>query len=136
MNYGQAKRLRAKIEEFAETLTDEEALDGGELLFPRWSGNDISYTIGHRVFYEGVLYKVIQAHVSLPTWTPDIAASLFAKILINPDGDGPDPWEQPDSTNPYMIGDRVRYEGHIYESLIDYNIWSPSAYPQGWQLIE
>lgn len=44
-------------------------------------------------------------------------------------------WEQPDSTNPYNTGDRVTFEGQIYESLIDNNTWSPSAYPAGWQLI-
>lgn len=137
MKYAQAKRLRQLIEQFAATLTDEQALDGGELLFPRWSGDSVQYAVGDRVYYDGILYKVVQAHTSLPTWTPDIAPSLFAKVLIPSDDpeDIPD-WEQPGSTNPYMAGDRVRYEGHIYESVIDNNIWSPSAYPAGWTLIE
>lgn len=137
MKYSQAKRLRALIEQFAATLTDEEALDGGETLFPRWSGNSVSYAVGDRVYYEGVLYKVIQAHTSLSTWTPDMAVSLFAKVLIPSDDpeDIPD-WEQPGSTNPYMMGDKVRYEGHVYESVIDNNIWSPAGYPAGWRMIE
>ena len=42
-------------------------------------------------------------------------------------------WEQPDSTNPYQIGDKVRFENKIYESLIANNIWSPAAYPAGWR---
>ena len=25
------------------------------------------------------------------------------------------------------------FEGKVYESLIDNNVWSPSSYPQGWQ---
>ena len=41
--------------------------------------------------------------------------------------------EQPDSTNPYKKGDRVRFNGKVYESLIDNNVWSPSAYPAGWR---
>lgn len=137
MKYAQAKRLRQLIEQFATTLTDEEALDGAELLFPRWSGDSVQYAVGDRVYYDGVLYKVVQAHTSLPTWTPDITAALFAKVLIPSDDpeDIPD-WEQPMATNPYMTGDKVRYEGHVYESLIDNNVWSPSAYPTGWQLIE
>ena len=45
-------------------------------------------------------------------------------------------WVQPDSTNPYMTGDLVMFEGAIYRSTIDGNIWSPSAYPQGWALAE
>ena len=137
MKYSQAKKLRRLIEQFAATLTDEEALDGGELLFPRWSGDSVAYSVGDRVYYDGVLYKVVQAHTSLPTWTPDITASLFAKVLIPSDDPEVIPdWEQPESTNPYMTGDKVRYEGHIYESLIDYNIWSPAGYPAGWRLVE
>jgi len=44
-------------------------------------------------------------------------------------------WEQPDSTNPYQIGDRVMFEGQIYESVISNNIWSPTQYPAGWKLV-
>ena len=139
MNYGQAKKLRALLEQFVTQLTDEEALDGAELLFPRWAAG-VSYAVGDRVYYDGVLYRVLQAHTSLETWTPDITPALFAKVLIQKDDEGQQidipEWEQPGATNPYMKGDRVRYEYHIYESLIDYNVWSPSAYPQGWELIE
>lgn len=30
----------------------------------------------------------------------------------------------------------MRFEGKIYESAIDNNTWSPSEYPQGWELVE
>ena len=61
--------------------------------------------------------------------------SLWARILI-PDPEVIPVWEQPDSTNPYMTGDRVHYptaEDPVYESLIDNNVWSPGEYPAGWQ---
>lgn len=32
----------------------------------------------------------------------------------------------------YSAGDRVMYNGKVYESLIDNNVWSPDTYPQGW----
>ena len=51
------------------------------------------------------------------------------------DGSVPE-WKQPDSTNAYMTGDKVKFEGQVYESLIDNNVWSPSANPSGWQLVE
>ena len=61
----------------------------------------------------------------------------FAKNLIVKDEQGEQvdipEWEQPDSTNPYMTGDKVRFEGKVYQSLIDNNVWSPTAYPQGWE---
>lgn len=140
MNYGQAKKLRAMLERFAAELTDDEALDGAAMLFPRWSGDGVSYSVGDRIYYNGILYRVLQAHTSLPTWTPDITAALFAKVLINKDDEGQQTdipeWEQPDATNPYMKGDRVRFGGVIYESLIDYNVWSPAAYEAGWLRID
>ena len=32
----------------------------------------------------------------------------------------------------YNLGDRVRYNGKVYESVIDGNVWSPDVYPAGW----
>lgn len=84
--------------------------------------------------YNGVLYSVLQAHTSQDTWQPDVAVSLFAKVLV-PDPDTVPEWEQPGSTNPYMKGDRVLFEGTVYESLIDNNVWSPTAYPAGWKAV-
>ena len=35
----------------------------------------------------------------------------------------------------YAKGDKVRFNGKVYESLIDNNAYSPSAYPAGWKEI-
>lgn len=131
-----ARKLRKIIEGMTVNLDDTAALDNVEL-FPAWSGDGVAYAVGDRVRYGGVLYKVLQAHTSQEGWTPTDAPSLFARVLI------PDPqvipvWVQPDSTNPYMIGDKVYYpdeNGLIYESVIDNNIWSPEAYPAGWRVV-
>ena len=124
-----AYKLRKLIEIASKSLNDEDALGGVEL-FPRWN-EDKSYEIDDRVSYNGVLYKCLQAHTSQSTWIPTDSPSLWAKVLI-PDPEVIPDWEQPDSTNPYMKGDKVRYNGKVYESLIDNNIWSPEAYPAGW----
>lgn len=43
-------------------------------------------------------------------------------------------WVQPTGAHDaYQKGDKVRYNGNVYESLIDGNVWSPDAYPAGWQ---
>lgn len=123
-----AKRLRPIIEKAAASLPDEEALQAPEF-FPLWEAGT-SYEAGVRVQYDGVLYKVLQAHTSQATWTPDAAVSLFAKVLI-PDESKIPGWEQPGSTNPYMKGDRVTYNGKTYESTIDNNVWAPGVY--GWK---
>ena len=119
---------------FAETLTDAQALQV-PMLFDEFDGNGVAYEVGKRVLYNDTLYKVIQAHTSQAGWTPTAAPSLFAKV-INETIDGSIPeFEQPDSTNPYMKGDRVTFNGKVYESLIDNNVYSPSDYPAGWKEI-
>lgn len=119
---------------FAETLSDAQALQV-PMLFDEFDGNGVTYEVGKRVLYNDILYKVIQAHTSQADWTPTNAPSLFAKV-INETIDGSIPeFEQPDSTNPYMKGDRVIFNGKVYESLIDNNVYSPEAYPAGWKEI-
>lgn len=118
----------------AKTITDDEEALEVQLLYPRWKiGKE--YEVGQYVQYNDTLYKVLTAHTSQADWKPDVSPSLFANVLTSLDGT-PQEWVQPDSTNAYMKGDRVIFEGSIYESLIDNNIWSPTAYSAGWQLLE
>lgn len=115
--------------------------DGAEALevkflykeFDKQIGRDL--TVGEYIQYNDKLYKVLQAHTVQENWAPDVAPSLFAEVLTDPTGQTILEWQQPGSTNPYMKGDKVKYEGAIYESLIDNNIWSPTAYPAGWKQI-
>ena len=52
------------------------------------------------------------------------------------DSETPPEWKQPTGAHDaYNTGDRVTFEGSIWQSLIDGNVWSPTAYPQGWQLV-
>ena len=128
-----ARKLRPYIEKAAASLSDEDALEAVNL-FPNWDRNNHAYTKDDRVLYDSILYKCLQSHTSQVNWTPISSPSLWAKVLI-PDANVIPEWEQPDSTNAYMVGDKVMFEGHVYESAINNNIWSPSAYPAGWTLI-
>lgn len=123
-----ARKLRVAINGAGAMLTDEQALTV-PIIFPVWRGDGISYAVGDRVMYSGVLYKCLQAHTSQSTWTPTDAPSLWAKVLILTPGVIPD-WEQPSSTNPYAKGDKVKHKGKIWVSDIDNNVWEPSIY--GW----
>ena len=92
-----------------------------------------SYAAGDRIQYNGKLYKCLQAHTAQTAqadWTPTTAPSLWAEVLAGQDGTEIGEWVQPDSTNPYMRGDRVNYNGKIYESEVDNNVWAPGVY--GW----
>ena len=108
--------------------TDEQAIEV-PVLYPAWR-EGIEYKADERVLYNETLYKVLTTHISQATWTPDAAPSLFTKVLI-PDENTVYPWEQPDSTNAYMTGDKVLYEDKIWISIVDNNVWQPGEY--GWE---
>lgn len=122
-----AKMVASEVTDDAKALAIQEFYDDWEV--------GVKYEVGTYIRYEGVLYKVITAHTSQSDWTPTSASSLFAKVLIDPTGETINEWVQPDSTNPYMAGDKVIFNGKTYESVIDNNVWSPSAYPAGWKEI-
>ena len=126
-----ARELRKILEKAmteAQSLTDAEAITA-TCLHPKWNGDGVQYTAGQRVQDDGILYTVLQAHTSQPDWKPTAAPSLFAKVLI-PDPTVVPEWEQPDSTNPYMKGDKVKHNGKTWVSDIDGNVWEPGVY--GW----
>lgn len=124
-----ARHLRAIIEDNATVMTDEAAADAVEL-FPRWSGEGVSYVVGDRRRFGETLYKCLQDHTSQEGWDPESAPSLWAEILPGQDGTDIGEWVQPDSTNPYMTGDRVTHNGKTWESTVDNNVWEPGVY--GW----
>lgn len=111
--------------------TDEQAYEV-PVLYPSWK-EGIAYEVGERILYNEILYKVLTTHTSQADWTPDVATSLFAKILI-PDENVIPAWEQPDSTNTYKTGDKVSHNGKTWVSIVDNNSWEPGVY--GWEVIE
>ena len=124
MTKEQARQMRKLLEGQTDAMTDEEILNYTDFV-EKWKSGK-SYSVGKRLEHNGTIYKVLQEHTSQDGWTPDSAPSLFAKVLI-PDANVIPEWEQPDSTNPYMTGDKVMYNGKTWESLVDNNVWEPGA---------
>ena len=114
-----AKVIRAAMDAAAAALTDDEALKAAAL-YPAWSAQD-TYDAGERVRFDGTLYKCLQPHAAQPDWTPTAAPSLWAKVLVSDTGEAL-PWEQPESTNPYMQGDKVTHGGKTWVSAFDNNV--------------
>ena len=125
-----ARRIRRIIELAATSLADSDALDAPEV-FPVWNPY-ATYSVGDRVRHGDALYRCLQAHGAQAQWSPDQAPSLWARVLI-PDPDVVPEWVQPDSTNPYMSGDRVTHNGQTWESTVDNNVWEPGVY--GWSVV-
>lgn len=97
-------------------------------IFEAWSTGD-DYATGDKCRYNDIVYTCLQPHTSQIGWEPNVAVSLWAKVL-NPDPSVIPEWEQPSSTNPYMKGDKVSHNGKTWESSIDNNVWEPGVY--GW----
>lgn len=128
------QEAKAFIEAFVKLrrlATDEVSLQVPNL-YPTWREN-VTYALNDRVLYNGTLYKVLQTHTAQPDWAPDVAVSLFAKVLI-PNENVITEWVQPDSTNPYMAGDKVSHNGKTWVSTINNNVWEPGVY--GWETVE
>lgn len=124
---GEVTALLIKQQINTLTVDDNTALRMVEF-YPEWT-TDTDYATGFKVQYGGTLYKCLRAHTAQADWTPDASPSLWAKVLI-PDPDVIPEWEQPDSTNPYMTGDKVTHNSKTWVSDIDNNVWAPGVY--GW----
>lgn len=116
------------VKKVRDMVTDEQALEVSSL-YPVWK-EDVAYEVGMRVQYNEILYKVLIAHTSQSDWTPDVAPSLFARVLIVNENVISE-WIQPDSTNPYMKGDKVNHNDKTWVSTVNNNVWEPGIY--GWE---
>ena len=131
-----AEQLRKALQMFATTLEDEKAMEV-VAVFDSWAVGK-NYAVGEFLTYgvNGVgdpqLYKVAQAHTAQADWTPDKTPALY--VAIGLDEKGYPIWSQPTgSHDAYNMGDIVDYNGKLYESVIDGNVYSPDAYPAGWK---
>ena len=133
-----AEQFRYTLQLFARTLDEEKVLMIATIFDP-WNPKGHAYEVGEYCIYgvnevgDPQLYVCLQAHTSQEDWTPDSATGLFKAVGITEEG-YPE-WSQPVGTSDaYMIGDIVSYEGVLYISTIDNNVWSPVAYPAGWEV--
>lgn len=63
-------------------------------------------------------------------WQPGVSGW---REVVEEDAAPPE-WVAPSGAHDaYKTGDRVTFEGAVYESVIDSNVWSPTDYPQGWK---
>lgn len=131
INPQDASEFRSTVNDIINVLTDEQAIEA-PILFPIWQP-DVVYKVGDRVRYENKLYKVIQDHTSQPSWTPIVASSLFTSLLIDVAGGTILDWKQPDSTNGYTTGDKVKHNNIFYISTADNNVFEPGTVGAPWE---
>lgn len=125
------ERLQAFLKDVVNLRESlEDAIAGNYVnLYSTWVAGK-AYEANERISYNEVVYKVLMAHTSQADWTPDVAPSLYAKVLTSADPNEVLAWEQPDSTNAYMAGDKVKHNDKMWVSNCDNNVWEPGVY--GW----
>lgn len=133
-----AEQLRKALQMFAQTLTDEEAMEVATV-YPAYEVGkaytvDVMFTYGKNSVGDPQLYRVVQNHTSQEDWTPDKTPSLYVPIGL--DEEGYPIWSRPTGAHDaYNTGDIVDYNGVLYKSLIDGNTYSPDEYPTGWEKV-
>lgn len=118
---------------------------------PEWvqpTGEHDSYAKGNRVTHNGIEWT---SSVNGNVWTPEEATDLWIpeepeeEIPVEQEPPLTDPEPEPETIpefvqptgahDTYNTGDKVLFEGNVYESVIDNNAYSPAAYPAGWRQI-
>ena len=132
-----AEQFRKALQMFAASLSEEQAMEVATIYDPWVEGK--TYAVGEFVTYgenkvgDPQLYKVVQAHTSQVDWKPDAVASLY--VAIGLDEKGYPVWSQPTGAHDaYNKGDIVDYNGTLYQSQIDGNVYSPDAYLDVWEV--
>ena len=131
-----AEQLRRALQLFVATLSEDKAIEVSTV-YPVWS-TGTAYAVGDIISYgtnsvgDPQLYKVVQAHTSQAEWTPDAVPALYDAFGL--DESGYPLWTQPSvAHDAYNTGDIINYNGTLYQSTIDGNVWSPDVYPAGWK---
>lgn len=125
MRHWQAVAYRKQLEFSAALLADDAAVES-IWMFPEWTPE--SHYVGERVRYNDVLYECVQAHMPIPSWTPDVTPALWKVVSTE---EWPE-WIQPlGSVDAYRVGAKVSHNGKHWVSDIDYNTYAPGVY--GWE---
>lgn len=132
--------IRKALQFFARTMdVDTQAEDIMMIasVFPTWEiGKTYKlkevFSYGFNSVGDPQLYQVLLEHTSAEQWTPDVANTLYKAIGVTEDG-YPE-WAQPlGATDAYNTGDVVSYNGVLYRSTMDANVYSPDVY--GWEKV-
>lgn len=97
----------------------------------------LEWVVGEQVIfgmlrtYKGKTYKCVIPHQTQIDWTPDRPTNLWVEYVDTPDEYKP--WVQPVGAHDAIKkGDRRTFEGHLWESRYDGNVWSPAVLPSWW----
>lgn len=136
-----AKQMRKAIQAYVQdTVKDESKMMEFADIYPEWEeilNSKMEYPAGTVFKYgtnddgETQLWSFISNYTPQAQYKPDVDISHYKKIGFA-EGTSYQIWSQPyGATDCYMKDDIVSYEGTLYKSLVDYNVWSPTCGTSG-----
>ena len=133
MKRAEAIYLRSIVEKASASLDDKTA-STASMLFPRLKQNGALISAGTRINWNGTIKKA-----SVDLWdtaenNPDNAPSLWVDIEYK---DGyriiPDTLTV---TTAFAKGECGWWNGVLYRSLMEGNVYTPAVYPAGWEEVK
>ena len=126
-----ARQLRQIIELAAESLDDQTASRGAEL-FPMMRLDGSLIKSGTRINWQGTLKRAAVDLWATEANTPENAPTLWEDIAYK------DGWriipEVFTAGTAFAKDECGWWAGKLYRSIIDANVWTPAANPNGWEL--
>ena len=111
-------------------MSDEQAAKLTALFDP-FDGDGHAYSVGDVAAFDGVLYRVVQAHKSQADWTPDKVPALF-KVHRTPEMTE---WV---AGIDVRAGEQLTYQGVTYEVVQGHRTqagWEPDKVPSLWKKV-
>lgn len=129
----QARLQRKNILLSSQSLDDQTASRTPEL-FGKLNENGDLIKVGTRINWYGTLKRAAVDLWDTIENNPDNAPQLWEDILYK---NGIRIIPETITTGTMFMKDELGYWGEdLYKSLIDNNVWTPIAYPAGWELVE
>lgn len=128
-----ARELRAMIEKAAGAGLDDKDGSTAVELYPALTGGGALVKSGTRINWKGALKRAAVDLWDTAENTPEAAPSLWEDVLYKT--------ARGLSRRPLRRGSRsprvsaVIGGDVLYESLLDNNVWTPEAYPDGWKKV-
>ena len=128
----QARKLRPIIEQATANLDDKDASES-VALFPRLKGDGSLIKAGKRINWHGVLKQAAVDLWDTAENNPDNAPTLWADIAYR-EGIRVIP-ETIAATQAFALDEPGWWDGHIYRSTIAANVYTPTQYAAGWEML-
>ena len=128
----QARKLRPVIEQAAQSL-DDAAASTAPAIFPALKRDGKLILTGTRINWHGVIKRAAADLWDTAENTPDNAPTLWEDIAYR---EGYRIIPATITAGTAFAKDECGWWGDtLYKSLIDANVYTPDAYPAGWELV-